>query len=201
VTGAEPYDAVVLAGGEGRRLDGADKALLRVGGRTLLDRMLAAVTGAATVAVVGPPREVAAPMAITWCREEPPGGGPVPAVAAGLEVGRAPVVVVLAVDHPFVERATVDALTAAVGARDGAHGVGEDGRAQPLVAAYRRSSLAEALARSARLSGLRLRDVLAPLDLAAVPVGAAATDCDTWADLTAAEAADPPGAAATRMDP
>ncbi|MGV9756153.1 NTP transferase domain-containing protein, partial [Streptomyces tricolor] len=37
-----PYDAVVLAGGAARRLGGADKPGLRVGGRALLDRVLAA---------------------------------------------------------------------------------------------------------------------------------------------------------------
>src|SRR4051812_33904528 len=35
------YDAIVLAGGGGRRLGGVDKATLEVGGRTLLDRVLA----------------------------------------------------------------------------------------------------------------------------------------------------------------
>ncbi|MEU7054400.1 NTP transferase domain-containing protein, partial [Streptomyces eurythermus] len=36
-----PYDAVVLAGGAARRLGGADKPGVRVGGRALLDRVLA----------------------------------------------------------------------------------------------------------------------------------------------------------------
>ncbi|MGW4109093.1 NTP transferase domain-containing protein, partial [Streptomyces sp. NPDC004976] len=36
------YDAVVLAGGAARRLGGADKPGVRVGGRALLDRVLAA---------------------------------------------------------------------------------------------------------------------------------------------------------------
>ncbi|NJP68904.1 NTP transferase domain-containing protein, partial [Streptomyces spiramenti] len=41
-TAPAPFDAVVLAGGAGRRLGGADKAAVRVGGRTLLDRVLTA---------------------------------------------------------------------------------------------------------------------------------------------------------------
>ncbi|MEH6375729.1 NTP transferase domain-containing protein, partial [Streptomyces sp. KLMMK] len=40
------YDAVVLAGGAARRLGGADKPTLRVGGRTLLDRVLEACADA-----------------------------------------------------------------------------------------------------------------------------------------------------------
>ncbi|MYS05028.1 NTP transferase domain-containing protein, partial [Streptomyces sp. SID6041] len=34
-----PHDAVVLAGGAARRLGGADKPGVRVGGRPLLDRV------------------------------------------------------------------------------------------------------------------------------------------------------------------
>ena len=52
---ADPVAAIVLAGGAGRRLGGADKAALDVGGRTLLERALAAVSGVPTV-VVGPAR-------------------------------------------------------------------------------------------------------------------------------------------------
>ncbi|WP_240497415.1 NTP transferase domain-containing protein, partial [Streptomyces hirsutus] len=40
------YDALVLAGGGARRLGGADKPGVRVGGRSLLDRVLAACSGA-----------------------------------------------------------------------------------------------------------------------------------------------------------
>lgn len=53
------YDAIVLAGGAAKRLGGADKPGVRVGGRALLDRVLGACTGAGTTVVVGedvPPR-------------------------------------------------------------------------------------------------------------------------------------------------
>jgi len=40
------FDAVVLAGGAGRRLGGVDKALVEVGGQDLLTRVLGAVAGA-----------------------------------------------------------------------------------------------------------------------------------------------------------
>ncbi|MCF3965483.1 NTP transferase domain-containing protein, partial [Streptomyces fuscigenes] len=49
---ALPFDAVVLAGGAARRLGGADKPGVRVGGRTLLDRVLAACAGAGRTVVV-----------------------------------------------------------------------------------------------------------------------------------------------------
>ncbi|WP_344329901.1 molybdenum cofactor guanylyltransferase, partial [Kitasatospora putterlickiae] len=71
-----PYDAIVPAGGAARRLGGADKPGLTIGGTTLLDRVLAACADARTTVVVGPARPTARP-GIRWTRERPPGGGPV----------------------------------------------------------------------------------------------------------------------------
>ncbi len=53
------FDAIVLAGAASRRLDGADKALVEIGGRTLLDTVLAADRGRRRVIVAGPQRPVA----------------------------------------------------------------------------------------------------------------------------------------------
>ncbi|WP_246094840.1 DUF6457 domain-containing protein [Streptomyces roseicoloratus] len=76
------YDAIVLAGGAARRLGGADKPGVRVGGRPLLDRVLAACRDAGRVVVVAEPRATARP--VEWAREDPPGGGPAAALDAGL---------------------------------------------------------------------------------------------------------------------
>ncbi|MET9952285.1 DUF6457 domain-containing protein [Streptomyces sp. NPDC006339] len=76
------YDALVLAGGAARRLGGADKPAVRVGGRPLLDRVLAGCRDARRTVVVADPRPTARP--VEWTRESPPGGGPVAALAAGL---------------------------------------------------------------------------------------------------------------------
>ena len=48
----EPYDAVVLAGGGARRLNGADKPGLLVGGRSLVAWVAASVLGASSSTVV-----------------------------------------------------------------------------------------------------------------------------------------------------
>ncbi|WP_165840672.1 NTP transferase domain-containing protein, partial [Streptomyces scopuliridis] len=56
------YDAIVLAGGAAKRLGGADKPGVRVGGRSLLDRVLAACEGAARTVVVGGRRPTARPV-------------------------------------------------------------------------------------------------------------------------------------------
>ncbi|WP_240501551.1 molybdenum cofactor guanylyltransferase, partial [Streptomyces neyagawaensis] len=106
--GTEGYDAVVLAGGAARRLGGADKPGVRVGGRALLDRVLAACAGARTIVVVADPRPTARP--VLWAREEPPGGGPLAALDAGLRRTTAPYVVVLSADLPFLAGETVRRL-------------------------------------------------------------------------------------------
>ncbi|MFD9249059.1 NTP transferase domain-containing protein, partial [Streptomyces bottropensis] len=68
--GTEAFDAVVLAGGAARRLGGADKPALRVGGRALLDRVLTACAGAA------PPRVGARPPPPPPAPRGGPGGHP-----------------------------------------------------------------------------------------------------------------------------
>ncbi|MGW6555574.1 NTP transferase domain-containing protein [Streptomyces sp. NPDC055051] len=75
------YDAVVLAGGAARRLGGVDKPGVRVGGRALLDRVLAACAGARLTVVVGDPRPTV--RTVRWTREQPAGTGPLAALAAG----------------------------------------------------------------------------------------------------------------------
>lgn len=102
------YDAVVLAGGAARRLGGEDKPGVRVGGRTLLDRVLAACADATRTVVVARPRPTARP--VEWAREDPPGGGPLAALDAGLRHTGAPYVLVLSADLPFLEEKTVRRL-------------------------------------------------------------------------------------------
>ncbi|WP_030755137.1 MULTISPECIES: NTP transferase domain-containing protein [unclassified Streptomyces] len=196
------YDAIVLAGGAARRLGGADKPALSVGGRALLDRVLDACPDARTTVVVGDRRPTARP--VHWTREDPPGGGPVAALDAGLRRTTAELVLVLSADLPFLDRETVRALLDAPSApatpatppapgADGAMLRDPDGRDQPLVAAYRAEPLRREIALLATehgtLTGLPLRALTAELDLARVTSRPLASfDCDTWDDLAAARA-------------
>nr|WP_106968672.1 NTP transferase domain-containing protein [Streptomyces monomycini] len=185
---------MVPAGGAARRLGGVDKPAVSVGGRPLLDRVLDACADAATAVVVGPARRTARP--VVHAREEPPGGGPLAALGAGLQHSTAPVVLVLSADLPFLTGATVRALLAAA-AEDGADGAllrDAEGRDQPLVAAYRAEPLRRALgdvrAERGALAGLPLRALTERLALRRVPdpTAAASFDCDTWEDIGAARA-------------
>lgn len=141
---------VVPAGGTARRMGGGDKTALDVGGRSVLDRLLADLAPWPTVVVADPPApdvRARAPHA-RWCREDPPGAGPLAALAAGLAaVPTARVLVAVAGDQPFAGRA-VPALLAALGAEpaaDAAAAVDADGRRQPLLAAYRTAAVAPVL--------------------------------------------------------
>ncbi|MFI6404610.1 NTP transferase domain-containing protein [Streptomyces sp. NPDC050548] len=188
----DAYDAVVLAGGAARRLGGADKPGLRVGGRALLDRVLIACADARTTVVVAAPRST--PRPVRWAREDPPGAGPVAALDAGLRHTTADTVLVLSADLPFLEPATVRRLLTALrtGGTEGVLLTDADGRDQPLVAAYRAPALRRELTRltdeHGGLTGLPLRRLTAALDLTRVPDPVASFDCDTWDDLAIARA-------------
>ena len=178
------FDALVLAGGFAARLGGADKPQLTIAGRSLLDHAVAAVRDAQRVIVVGPEQPVDG--SVVFCREQPPGGGPVAAIAAGLRHTGSDAVVVLAADLPFVAPAIpllLDALPS-VGA---ALLVDDSGRANYLAAAWRRASLDEALTALGDPTNASARALteLAPRVL--VPgEGGWGRDCDTWDDLAQA---------------
>ena len=185
-----PFDAVVLAGGAALRLGGVDKPAVEVDGVPLLDRVLASCTEAASVVVVGPERPTRVP--VRWTRESPAGGGPVPAVAAGLAAsGSAPVVVLLAADLPFLDSAAVRRLAATIVAdpdADAAVYVDSAGKDQLLASAFRRKALQGALDSVAELSGTRLAAIFAGLTVHRVPDARGVTaDCDTWDAIGAAQ--------------
>jgi molybdopterin-guanine dinucleotide biosynthesis protein A len=180
------FDAIVLAGGRASRLDGAPKAELVVGGRSLLERALGATAGARRVVVVGTPTVVPAGVLLT--REDPAFGGPAAAIAAGLETldSESPgdFVLVLACDVPNSAAAVRELLTRST---DGVHGVvavDAEGCRQPLLGLYRSRPLTGAVqSRASDIRNLSVRALLSPLDLTEVAVPAGSTDdIDTWAN-------------------
>ncbi|MFB9322474.1 molybdenum cofactor guanylyltransferase [Cryptosporangium minutisporangium] len=194
----DPYGALVLAGGSARRLGGVHKPGLLVGGVRLLDRVLAAVPDAAPRVVVGPPQPT--PPDVRMVREEPPGGGPVAALSAGLtalgDAAQQPIsrLALLAGDLPFLSPAVITALRRGADGRDGAVLVDPDGRDQYLAGVYRLEALADAVASVGPPTGVPLRRVVTRLDLARIaapdrPDGAPPwLDCDDADDVRAAEA-------------
>jgi molybdopterin-guanine dinucleotide biosynthesis protein A len=202
VPGALPaFDAVILAGGHGSRLGGADKPGLVVGSATMAATVTSAVAaaGARQVILVGPERpEITGtrPGRVVAVREDPPGTGPVPALRAGLTLVRAPWVAVLAADLPFLRGEQVAALVAAASGIQDADGAGAvvvdaAGMEQWLAGCWHAGQLKDAVAAYA---GGSLRGLLRPLRPVAVQEpgrdGAPSPwlDCDTPAELAAAQA-------------
>jgi len=182
-----PYAAIVLAGGSGRRLGGRDKPALELTGRRLLDRVLDAVADAGQRIVVGPAMSV--PPGVTIVREQPPGGGPVAALAAAMAAVTADRTVLLAADLPFLSTEVVAALLMAAGDRDGAMLVDDGGRDQLLLGAWSTAALRRGLTDVPVVEGAALRPLLARLDAARVPWQVSAGtpppwwDCDSVEDL------------------
>jgi molybdopterin-guanine dinucleotide biosynthesis protein A len=196
--------AVVLAGGGATRLGGRDKPMVAVGGVPMIARVLAAVGGVggrprdegvnSEVVVVGPRRD-GLPPGVRVVREDPPGGGPVAAAAAGLALVEADVVVLLAADLPCLTADAVELLVEELvhGGGDGALFVDERGRRQLLCGVWRTTALRAALARLGEPSGRPMRALLDGLDTREVrwtePGQPPYFDCDTDDDLRRAEGA------------
>lgn len=190
---------VVLAGGRSQRWDGVDKTAADLAGRPVV---LHAVTGARgalgstvpTVVVAPADHPAAAALrsdGVTVVREDPPGGGPVAGLAAGIAaLPDVAVVAVVAGDVPFggpALRRVVSALAASPGT-DAVVGRDPAGRRQPLLGAYRTAALAAALAASPA-AGRSVRSLLDGLHVATLDVDTReALDLDTPDDLAAAAA-------------
>jgi molybdopterin-guanine dinucleotide biosynthesis protein A len=179
---------VVLAGGAGRRMGGVDKAALRVGGATLLDRVLAAAEPVCDrLVVVGPPRETTVEE-VEFTTEAEPGGGPAPAVVAG--VASAPdcdTALVLATDLPLLTTTHLVRLMVALqGPRIDAAAAADRRGPNPLLAAYGVVALQER-ARAAGLGPGSPASALLPRSVATVDLGAATVNVNCPEDLAAAE--------------
>lgn len=176
--------AVVLAGGTGSGLDGADKASVELDGRTFLEHALDAVVDADEVVAVMP-ASVPTSRPVTVTREDPAHGGPVAGLLAGTDalVAPADVVVVLAVDMPWVTSATLRRLREAADGHDGAFLVDTQGRRQ-LAGVIDGPRLAAVSPTLEDRHGMPLHRLLEPLDLVDVPArDRESRDVDTWEDL------------------
>jgi molybdopterin-guanine dinucleotide biosynthesis protein A len=175
------FDAIVLAGGGSTRFGGVDKAQLILEGVSLLDRVLTATSSATSTVVVGPVRKTSRP--VDWTIEDPPLGGPVAGIAAGLSAGTAPIVVLCSCDLPWLTAAEVARLVDGIGEHDGYGLRDSEGREQRLAAAYRRTALSRALEALGDPRDRAVRHLFAGLDLAWTEPSRAGDDVDTWADF------------------
>jgi molybdopterin-guanine dinucleotide biosynthesis protein A len=102
-------EAFILTGGQSSRM-GRDKALLEIGGKTLLERAATLCAPlVSSVTLVGDPQRYSRfgfpALADRW-----PGAGPLGAIATALGTAKQPLCLVLACDMPFVTVAWLDWL-------------------------------------------------------------------------------------------
>ena len=183
-------DAIILAGGRATRMGGVDKPGIVVGGRSMLETAIAAVSGGRSVVVVGPHRDL--PSHILQTQESPVGAGPVAGIAAGLAALRddADLVVVLASDLPFVSAGSIAGLIDAAADLDVVCAVDREGREQYLASVWKRSALNERLVRLGELDNQPMRALMGDLPVTRVPVDDLA-DVDTPAAVAKARKAFP----------
>ncbi len=170
----EEMSTVILAGGQGRRMGGCNKALLTIGQESLIERQLreASQTSSDIIVVANDPgfaerlRELA-PLVRT-VPDVYPGEGPLAGVHAGFRAAISPYVWLLGCDQPYPSAAAADYLLRRLtpGSAQGAVPLIGD-RLQPLHAVYRREAgtVAEKLLQAGKR---RLREWLERFELQAV---------------------------------
>ncbi len=193
--------AIVVGGGGGERLGGVSKPDLTLGGVRVIDRVcgvLVEACGAGCVAVVPP--SVRVPEGVMRTLEDPPNGGPLAGIDAGLRalgIDDDVLVVVVSVDAPGVAGSVPAHQGTTLGPESvGRHAVG--GGPEPidqyLMGVYRAGALRrvidEAVAALGSVRGVGVRRVLRALALERVSVDAdVCRDIDTpedvawWQDL------------------
>ena len=109
---------VLLAGGRGTRLRaGVPKALVEVGGRTLLAHAIAALVPVCDEIVIAAPADVALPP-LRHRRVTDGGEGPLGGLVGALESADWERAIVVGVDFPLLRGATLAALAARIGGYD-----------------------------------------------------------------------------------
>lgn len=189
--------AILLAGGRATRVDGADKPLFEVGGRTLLSAAVTAATdaGARPITVVAPILDPQ--LDVTWVREDPPFGGPAAAIVAAIEAQPEAIdpewTLVLACDLPSADAAVrrlVSDMMLLPSDADGMCLGDASSRPQWLTGVYRTGALrAAASALPDRGRDAPVRALMDDLAITVVAADDALThDVDTWQDLEEARA-------------
>jgi molybdopterin-guanine dinucleotide biosynthesis protein A len=190
------FAAVVLAGGAARRMGGAAKPALRVGGRPMLTRVLEATIQARPRIVVGPLELTPLlPSGVSLTIEDEPGSGPVAGLAAGVHLLTDSVreIAVLASDLPFITADVLSGLRARLASpAEVAVLVDDTGLPQWLCAVWRHDALARRLSNLGNPAGRSMRDLVDGAVVERVSVAAPDGlppwfDCDTDDDIRQAE--------------
>ena len=128
---------MVLAGGAGTRLGGVNKALVEIGGRRVIDRLLDALRPlGAEIVIVNNDSSLAGLPGTRLVGDAEPGAGALMGLYSGLRAVRTPLATATACDMPFVATAVLRALLDLAPGYDAVVPVLGD-QPEPLHAVYR----------------------------------------------------------------
>ena len=135
-----------------------------MGDQTLLSHIVSDLPLGMEILIVGPEnRELFGDL--RFVQENPPGGGPVAALSAGVKLIETEFVAVIATDMPFAVRVINNLMNFLDSAGDGVIPRDGEGVDQTLCAIYRTAPLRQALAKIGTPEGRSMRSLIALLDL------------------------------------
>lgn len=164
---SDQYTAVLLAGGQSRRM-GRPKAQLLWKGKTLAEHLMQVVTPLVSSGLVVGTQDLRLPKGWTSCLDDHPGHGPVSALATALPRLTTPYGVVLSCDLPLLNKAILQHLLDARGDASVAFFRTSDQQAHPLMGVYAQS-LGEHFGQALMARDLRLLQVIRILPKRIIP--------------------------------
>ena len=177
--------AMILTGGSSSRF-GSDKSQAKFGAHSLIEKLLITLPSEIDIIIVGP-QLMSATREVTYTQENPLGGGPVAAIAAGLKLIDSEFVAIIATDMPFAS-AILAVLTENFPETDDAViPLDSVGIPQPLCALYRSDALVRALTELGSTQGQSMRNLVQNLSVKELRLEPAVRrillDVDTPSDL------------------
>ena len=155
---------VILAGGQNRRMGGADKAFLTVDGQTVFERTLGLLRACfPQVLVVSNRPQKYASFDVQVTRDEFVGQGPLAGIHAAFSLVKLPYAFVTACDMPFLRVEPIAFLVQRIAQQD-AIVPSWDGDIEPLHAVYA-CRLREPMERALRCGARAIREFLPSIDV------------------------------------
>jgi molybdopterin-guanine dinucleotide biosynthesis protein A len=192
--------AIVLVGGEGRRVNGMEKYFFTYMGKTFIERLIDSLQPAVDeIVLVAKSEEHCERFShlygVRCVHDIRKGIGPIGGLHAGVNASRGDPLFVCACDMPCIDTRVVLALFDALGASDAAIPSWDNEMLEPLHAVYRKKPLQRYLDNPSSLS---LRSMVKSLNVVYVPVSKLRTldpDLSTFTNINKLEDLDdlPPG--------
>lgn len=160
--------ALILAGGKNSRMGGHDKAFLRIGGETVVERSLTLLRRCfPEIVIVSNQPDKYASFAVTTVSDEFAAAGPLAGIHAGLKFLMSPYAFVVACDMPFLRIEPIRYLVSMIRGQDAIVPCWDDD-IEPLHAIYA-TALRPRIAAALDSGTLAIRDFLPTINVEYIP--------------------------------